>query len=238
MLLALSGVHAITIVTEPQNTTALENTNATIPCLVSDQVFGENVVWNKIANGVTTTISTNNIVTASTSKYAIAGNYNLTIISVVTADEGSYECSISNNANLKKSAMLTVASNVTSVSLLWPGNSETVTMGVQSNLTCRTGTSRPPASFRWFRGNIDITNAAYNPTPSTDANGYGSSYSVQTLTLYAADRDTVIKCIVDLNDLQNVYTKEIKVTFSGSSVQVAVTSLTMVAVLLSYISQY
>lgn len=237
VLFILTDVHGVTIVTEPQNTTALENTDATLPCIVANQNFGEDVVWKKIVNGVTTTISTNSIVTGS-GKYAIAGNYNLTIVNAAIADEGTYECSISNQQSLKKSATLTVASNITSMTLLWPGKSETASMGVQSNLTCTSVKSRPPASFRWYRGNMDITISAYNPTPTTDSNGFGSANSVQTLTLNAADKDTVIRCIADLNDLRDVMTKELPVKFSGSVIHTAVTSLMTCAVLLSWFTSH
>lgn len=59
----------------------------------------------------------------------------------------------------------------TSMSLTWPNGSTIATEDTESNLTCTTGISMPPATFRWFRNNVDITNTSFNPAVEVNSEG-------------------------------------------------------------------
>ena len=55
--------------------------------------------------------------------------------------------------------------------LYWAGNSTTTAEGVTTNMTCEADTSRPPATFRWFKGSTEVTANAVNPSATVDSNG-------------------------------------------------------------------
>ena len=55
--------------------------------------------------------------------------------------------------------------------LYWGNNQTWTPKGKAANLTCESGSSRPPATFRWFRGTTEITTGIVNPTSSVDSNG-------------------------------------------------------------------
>ena len=55
--------------------------------------------------------------------------------------------------------------------LYWPGPSQSVVVGVSSALTCMLNNTDPAASFRWFKGQQEITDQAQNPSPTNNSQG-------------------------------------------------------------------
>ena len=58
-----------------------------------------------------------------------------------------------------------------SMDLFWPTNASTIPVNEEVNLTCTSEYSRPPAQFRWFKGDLEITNQANYSVSNTDSDG-------------------------------------------------------------------
>jgi len=218
-LAALHGIDAATINTAPTNSSGLLGQNATIYCEVTGtQAQGEVVQWRKGSTFIGNDASPSN-----TTKYAVTDKYRLHVKDLVWSDEDSYQCTLFPDSF---TAYITVSDPPSSATLKWSNGEQWTPKDTMSNLTCTSTTSRPPATFRWFKGTSEVTNTAINPTASTDSNGYGTSQSMLQLT--PTSEGDIYYCHVDVPGGTSYVQKTLTVSFSGSA-QVAMSFAVLLA---------
>jgi hypothetical protein len=205
---------AVLDTTSMVNGSALFGSVATFTCSISgSQVIGETLSFSKITNGVTGLISSD-LNAANTTKHSVAGTYVLSINDAVWTDEGQYQCNLGIAA---ATAYLTVGVAPTEGFLYWGNNQTWTKKGEAANLTCESGTSRPPATFRWFRGATEVITGILNPTSSVDASGYGTAMSMIEMTPDTVDEGIVYKCEIDVAGKDSVLSETLAVSFSGAA---------------------
>lgn len=210
VLAALHGSQAATINTAPTNSSGLLGANATLYCEVTGtQAQGEVLQWRK---GDGSFIGNDGSPT-NTTKYEVVDRYRLYIKDLVMSDEDSYQCTLFPDTF---TAYIVVSDPPTSATLKWSNNEVWTPKDETSNLTCTSTTSRPPASFRWFKGSSEVSNTAINPVASTDASGYGTSMSMLQLTPSSSDEGSVYTCHVDVPGGSSYVQKTLTVSFSGA----------------------
>lgn len=235
ILIALIAAFAVgingqaTISSQLQNTSAILGNNANFTCTVTgNQNVGQNHFFRK---DITNTVTLSSDATAvNTTKHSITGKYTLIINNVVMTDEGAYMCSMDSNSY---TAYLVVSDPPASSEYTWPNNRTWNPQGQTNNLTCSSARSRPPATFRWFKGSSEITTGIMRPTSTVDANGYGTSYSYMTLTPESADENVVYTCHVDVPGGMSYFKKELPIKFSGAGSVVASLGVLVLAVISS-----
>lgn len=221
------------ITSPPSNASVLLGENATFTCEVTGtQALGEDLTWRRVINGAATFLGSNSNAANST-KHAVTGKYTFHILDAFLGDEGQYQCVLFPTSY---DTYVTVNVAPTSVSLMWPDNRTFTEAGQAANLTCSAGLSRPPATFRWFKGNTEVTNQAVHPVATTDANGYGSSVSTLEQTPSTSEEGTVYKCLVDVPAKAGVLEKSLALSFSGARHVVASLGLILLAAAFSTIN--
>lgn len=195
-LVAIGGLEALTVTKSPVNTGVILGENATMHCTVTNIQAGESVIWKKLPSSLITLDSTSQNI----AKYKVEGTYNLVLMNAQLTDEAMYECEA---GGTQYAISLTVGIAMRSLQLYWPGNLNTVRLNMVQNMTCKSEYSRPPATFRWFRDNVEVTNQAttYNGTVNSD--GYGDSYSYMSMTVTAADVGKSYRCEGDVPGRRN-----------------------------------
>lgn len=216
--LTFKGTNAQASITNiPANTSALLGGNATFFCEVTGtQSGGQTHNFRKTFPEPVLYIAGDDTA-QNTTKFTVSDKYRLTINDIVLGDEGTFQCDMFATSGTQTFNMyLTVCDPPTTGSLLWPNDLSYTTAGVAANLTCKAGRSHPPATFRWFRGDTEVTNTAYSPIATTDSQGYGESESSLTLTPATADLGVVYKCMIDVPAQMPAIEKTLAVSFSGS----------------------
>ncbi|CAH1774471.1 unnamed protein product [Owenia fusiformis] len=218
VILAISGLDAITVTRAPANTGVLIGNNATLYCTVTNIGAGESVIWKKTPLVIGLDGSSTN-----TAKYAIIGQYNVVVMNAQIADEGQFECEAGGN---QYSIMLSVGDVPTGLSIYWGANLNTPIMNAANNLTCQSTNSRPPATFKWYKGTTDVTSQALTLNGTVNSNGYGDSYSYLEVTPTSSNSGDVYRCEASVPGRDNALNETM--TLSGGAADVA-HSLTMMA---------
>ncbi|VDI40393.1 Hypothetical predicted protein [Mytilus galloprovincialis] len=195
----------------PYNTSAVTGENATLACIAITS-NGENIQWKKVVGSSVTALTLDSTILASDkSKYAVSGQYNLTVMNVQTSDEGLYQCVI--GATTKEASLQTVVLP-TNVSTYWETSP---TIGNIVNITCRATYGKPPPYLRIYKDNMDITNLAYYYTENTRSSGYGDAVASAALTLTALDVNKDIRCEVEYDGLYNAMNYTMNTNLNGGA---------------------
>lgn len=215
-----------TISSQLSNSSAVLGGNANFTCTVTGtQNVGQNHFFRK---GITNPTTLSSDATAvNTTKHSITGKYTLIINNAVMSDEGAYSCSMDSNSY---TAYLVVSDPPATAEFTWPNNRTWNPQGETNNLTCSSARSRPPATFRWFRGASEITTGIMKPTATVDSNGYGTSYSYMSLKPESADENVIYTCHVDVPGGMSYFKKELPIKFSGAGSVVASLGVLVLAV--------
>jgi len=230
-----SGCESQTITTAPSNTSVLLGNNATLLCEVTGtQSGGDDLTWRKLIAGGDDSvfIGTNNNVNNAT-KHASTDKYRLHVLDTEISDEGEYQCNLFPDTY---TAWVSVNVAPTTLTLKWPDNRDWTEQGQTANLTCTADTSRPPATFRWFKGSTEVTSQAVTPDVSTNANGYGAGVSYLEQTPSSSDEGTVYRCVADVPAQTSAVEKSLTLSFSGAGHVIASMALIGLTLLASMVS--
>merc|ERR1711976_315023 len=209
-----AGCLGQSITAQPSNTSVLLGNNATLYCEVTGtQIGGDDLIWRKLETGGGSTFIGSNLNVNNATKYASVDKYRLYVFNTELIDEAEYQCSLTPDSY---TAYISVNVAPTSITLKWPNNQDWTQQDQTANLTCTAGTSRPPATFRWFKDGTEITNQATVVSVTTDSDGYGAGMSVLTQTPSSSDEGAVYQCIADVPAQTGAQTASLTLTFSGA----------------------
>ncbi|XP_071159630.1 hemicentin-1-like isoform X23 [Mytilus edulis] len=154
------------------------NNQVTLGCTVTANPVETSVYWQKIKNGVTTTINFN----TNTNKYGGSSvqNPSLQIFSVVEDDEATYVCFAVNSVGTGQSSQttLTVIGSIPSVVI--PQNQYQVNFGNTITLQCQVTATPQHTVVEWRR----TINGVTNTISVTNTNKYsGSTVATPSLTI-------------------------------------------------------
>ncbi|XP_063428592.1 hemicentin-1-like isoform X15 [Mytilus trossulus] len=154
------------------------NNPVTLGCTVTANPVETSVFWQKIKNGVTTTINFN----TNTNKYGGSSvqNPSLQIFSVVDDDEATYVCFAVNSVGTGQSSQttLTVIGSIPSVVI--PQNQYQVNIGNTITLQCQVTATPQHTVVEWRR----TINGVTNTISVTNTNKYsGSTVATPSLTI-------------------------------------------------------
>ncbi|XP_076098442.1 hemicentin-1-like isoform X7 [Mytilus galloprovincialis] len=154
------------------------NNPVTLGCTVTANPVETSVYWQKIKNGVTTTINFN----TNTNKYGGSSvqNPSLQIFSVVEDDEATYVCFAVNSVGTGQSSQttLTVIGSIPSVVI--PQNQYQVNFGNTITLQCQVTATPQHTVVEWRR----TINGVTNTISVTNTNKYsGSTVATPSLTI-------------------------------------------------------
>ncbi|XP_071166138.1 hemicentin-1-like [Mytilus edulis] len=149
-------------------------------CQVIANPSATNVYWQKLVNGVLTTVdmSTNNF-----NKYSgsTVQSPSLTIISTTEADQGNYVCSATNSAGTASSSQtfLDVVGNLPTVSI--PQSAYSVNVGSQITIPCTVSANPTETNIYWT---VAVGNNAEQTISMTNTQKYqGSSVNSPSLII-------------------------------------------------------
>lgn len=225
--LAAGALAQATITTEPSNTTAIVGDTAEFYCGVTGTQDGGTILsWRRVE---TNFFIGSDSTPSNTTKYDITDKYRLYIQNVTMDDEGEYQCQLSLQVF---TAFLVVSDPPATMTLTWEHSTQELDQ--TGNLTCVTGSSKPAAELRWFRGNTELTTGFYTTT-TNGMNDYGTAMSTMELTLTEALDGETYTCQADVpggtNVLAESFTIDAESAASVSQATLSVLVLTFLAAL-------
>jgi hypothetical protein len=213
------------------NSSSLLQGSAQFFCeVIGNQGVGETLNFIKIDSitGDQDVLSVDSVA-VDTIKYSVTDRYRLTVRDIAWSDEGEYRCSL--GITDIHVAYMVVSDPPTSSEIYWGDGRDYTEKNAQANLTCEASSSRPPATFRWFRGQTEVTGIAIDPKVAVDINGYGRGISMLELTPTSQEEGMLYSCIADVPGKDNVVTQTLAVSFSGASHVISSVCLILTALL-------
>jgi len=216
------------------NTSSVLGGNASFYCeVIGTQNPTEQLIFSKVdsTTGDVNGVSSDSSVLNDT-KYEVTERYRLNVKDIVWSDEGEYRCQL--GATPFQVAYMVVSDPPVDAEIYWTGGKDWTEKDVKANLTCEAGLSRPPATFRWFRGATEITGISLNPNADVDSNGYGNGISMLELVPSSKEEGVLYSCHADVPGKNNAVVKKINVKFSGAAQTIASACLIVASLVASF----
>ncbi|XP_033753605.1 hemicentin-1-like isoform X5 [Pecten maximus] len=168
---------APTVTVGSSSYTTTTGTTFTLQCTVSSTTTITNVFWQRLINGVTSTITVDNVNYSGGS----TGTPSLTIITASPSDTGTYTCFGSNSAGTGSSTtQLTVTGTVPTVTV--GSSSYTTTTGTTFTLQCTVSSTTTITNVFWQR----LINGVTSTITVDNVNYSGGSTGTPSLTIITA----------------------------------------------------
>ncbi|KAJ8305469.1 hypothetical protein KUTeg_016014 [Tegillarca granosa] len=221
----LAVCQGATFTIAPYNTSAEIGGNGTIACIVTN-LGSDSVNWKKKNGNSLTSLTFNGNVLADATKYAVTGQYNLTIMNVASSDEGTYQCVVGSQTLEAYFSPVCKSFNLpNNVSVYWASSPSA---GNRVNATCKSTYSNPPANLRWYLASNDVntnqpinlvdkTSLAIYNTENVLSSGYGDAVSNLPLDLVSSNHGDWLICEVEFDGYYDVmnYTMQINLKYSS-----------------------